>query len=137
MQAATELLVMCRCDATCSAEQSICKAMSRGVNGKGKAASNQRVMKTRQVGGVVLARLPPRSLLLLIDLRTIFLSRLCELPAMSSKEAKQQKAREVIDILEEISILLVRNTTFHLSDSITERPRIPLSTGRKSRTVSR
>lgn len=56
---------------------------------------------------------------------------------MSSKEAKQQKAREVIDILEEISVLLVCNVTLRLSNSITEQTRIPLLIGRKSRTVFR
>lgn len=46
--------------------------MSRGVNRKGEAAGKQRIMKMKQFGGVVLARLPLSSLLLLIDLRSIF-----------------------------------------------------------------
>ena len=132
---------MSRYSSTCSAEESLCTAMSSCVNHDGKGcqpASNQRVnMRKKQLGGVVLACLPPQSLLLLIHLRTICLSRLCMLRTMSSKEAKQQKAREVIDILEEISILLVCNTTFYLSDSITEQIRIPLLIERKSRTVFR
>lgn len=35
---------------------------------------------------------------------------------MPSKESKREKAKEVVDILEEISILLVRNSHFQIQD---------------------